>query len=167
MKILKKIWNNFEEFFLIVTFIAILITVFLQVVSRIIGMPLMFTEELARYLFLWMIMLGFGFATKHEIQLKLEVLPNLPAKIADAVYFIMHLVALLVSIYMIKESIPYINFSRSNIATALQIPMSTVYLCLPIGFAINCVRHVELIIKRIIKITRKDDAAIEGKEEKA
>ena len=88
MKALKKIWNNLEEFFLIVIFIAILITVFMQVVSRIIGMPLMFTEELARYLFLWMIMMGFGFATKHEIQLKLEVLPKLsPAFDHETVFY--------------------------------------------------------------------------------
>ena len=167
MKALKKIWNNLEEFFLIVIFIAILITVFMQVVSRIIGMPLMFTEELARYLFLWMIMMGFGFATKQEIQLKLEVLPKLSPAFDHAVYIIMQLVGLLVSAYMIKESIPYLHFSRTNLAVALQIPMSTVYLCMPIGFAINCVRHVELIVKRIIRITRKDGAATERKEETA
>lgn len=167
MKILKKIWNHFEEFFLIIIFIAILVTVFMQVVSRIIGMPLMFTEELARYLFLWMIMMGFGFATKHEIQLKLEVLPNFSAGIANVVYIVMQTLCLLVSAYMIKESIPYLQFSKTNLAVALRIPMSVVYLCMPIGFAINCVRHIELIVKRILKIVRKEDAAIDGKEESA
>lgn len=165
MKILKKIWNNFEEFLLVVIFIAILITVFLQVASRIIGSPLMFTEELARYLFLWMIMMGFGFATKHEIHLKLEVLPRFSRVAEHVIYIIMQSLCLLVSIYMIKESIPYIQFSKSNLATALRIPMSTVYLCMPIGFAINCVRHIELIVKRILVIVRKEDAAIDGKEE--
>ena len=81
MKVLKLIDEKLEEIFLVIILIAAVVIVAMQVVTRyIFKIPLPWSEEIARYLFLWLTWVGASYATKERkhvsIDLVYEKLPE-------------------------------------------------------------------------------------------
>lgn len=78
MKILKFLDKYIEEYLLIFTTVATVLVLFLQVVTRFIfDFSLVWTEELARYLFIWMTFIGVSYAVKKDKHLRIDSLPLL------------------------------------------------------------------------------------------
>ena len=81
MKILKLLDEKLEEVFLVIILIAAVIIVAMQVVTRyILKVPLPWSEEIARYLFLWLTWVGASYATKERKHVSIDlVYEKLPA----------------------------------------------------------------------------------------
>ena len=62
-KILSLIEEKLEEYFLVISMIAMVVIIFLQVVMRyVFNNSLTWSEEIARYIFLWQIWIGVSYA---------------------------------------------------------------------------------------------------------
>lgn len=62
---LKLIWDNLEIALMVVFLDAFMINILLQIITRVlINQPLSFTEEVSRYLFIWMVFLALPYSTK-------------------------------------------------------------------------------------------------------
>lgn len=56
---LKKCWDHFEETILVYSYLLVVPLLFVQVVSRyVFNHSLSWSEELARYIFIWQVWLG-------------------------------------------------------------------------------------------------------------
>ena len=67
MNVLKFLNERLEEIFLVVLMVAAVVIVAIQIVSRkITETPVPWSEEIARYLFLWLTWVGAAFATKEH-----------------------------------------------------------------------------------------------------
>jgi TRAP-type C4-dicarboxylate transport system permease small subunit len=72
---LKKLWNNMEEYLLVYSLMLSVGLVFIQVVMRyVFSNSLSWSEELARYLFLWQIWVGASYAVKEHRHLRIELI---------------------------------------------------------------------------------------------
>lgn len=77
MKLLKWLDRNFEEKLLVILLIVTVTLTFIQVVMRyIFHNSLAWSEELARYLFLYLIWIGAAYAVKREQHLRIEIILN-------------------------------------------------------------------------------------------
>ncbi len=133
---LKKI-DAIEEYFLIGTLIFNVVLVFVQVVMRyLFHNSLYWSEELARYVFLWFSWIGTSFAVKEKAHLKVTMLADrlggMPKKILELVSLLIWIVF---SIFLTWQGTKLVIFiaTMGQTSSALYIPMSIVYTSVPLG----------------------------------
>lgn len=72
---LKKIWYHLEEFILLPILVFQLGLIFVQVVLRYgFSYSLSWSEELARYLFVWLMWLGVSYAARNRTHLRVTMI---------------------------------------------------------------------------------------------
>lgn len=133
-KTIDKILSNL----LVVIMAAMVINVLWQVFTRfVMGEPSSFTDELARYLMIWLGILGAAYVSGKNMHVAIDVLPqrasprtqkklrNIVASIIMAFAFF----ALVIG----GCRLVYITFLLDQHSAALQIPLAIVYLCLPLS----------------------------------
>lgn len=109
-----------------------------QVISRyIIGSPSTFTEELARFLLIWICLLGGAYAAGKKMHLSINLLPNKLSKegkrkLSIFNFSIVILFALLVMVIG-GGRLVQISYVLGQSSSALDIPLAYIYSVLPLS----------------------------------
>lgn len=146
---IMTIYNEVEEKFLVFSFGFSVIIIFVQVIMRtIFNSSLSWSEELARYLFIWQSWLGVSYCQRFSQHITIDLLKS----VSNGKYKqVLEIVALLISIIAAIALAYYgmqISYSVYNLAsktTALRIPMYLIYLSMPIGCTMYVIRAVLLL----------------------
>lgn len=158
-KRLLYIWNHLEEGLIIFFFTLMLLTVFIQIVSRIaLKSPPMFTEELARYIYIWLAFIGFSYITKTHSNLCLDVISGkIFNKGKKKIIFdlIINVVSIAVFLFIGYWSIEFVKFQWINPAPAMRFSQGIVYLICPIAMGLTVIRSIELIVQDVKKLAGK------------
>ena len=124
---MKKLLNRFEEYFLVATLVIMVVLIFGQVIGRYIfhSAP-SWTEELARYIHIFQVWIGAGYAVKLREHIKIEVFVNLlygtPRKIVEMISLIIwFLLALFLAYFGTILVLDSINYGQ--VSPAIQIPI--------------------------------------------
>jgi len=156
MNLFKKIDNNFEEYFSAMLLIIMTILIFFQVVSRfILNAPLAWSEEIARYTFIWLIYISAALAVKHKEHIRVEILLSfLKGRTKIIFYIITDILFLIFSYFLFKEGISLVAMltKHGQISPAVGFSMNYVYAIIPIGYGLMGFRLVQNIIKKIKEI---------------
>lgn len=152
--IISKI-NSLTRFFIIALLAVMIVAVFLQVLFRFfLDQPLAWTEELARYLLIWITFLGSAYAMAIKAHIGTEYIQKHLSPLMNKVVLT---VAALLSIFffMVMVYQGYLLAARSMTQTSptLLVPMGYVYMVIPISGV--------LLIMNALHVTWKD---ITGKE---
>ena len=96
MKILEKIIDTVCVILMFTLFIVIL----MQILFRyFFNMPLKWTEELARYVFVWVSMIGWTYGTRYDTHIQVNIFSNLfPKKIKSFVFLFIQLLSIIFSL---------------------------------------------------------------------
>lgn len=136
MVVIRKYIDKFLAIALIVTMTVLVIDVVWQVLARyIVKSPSSFTDELARYLLIWVGLLGSAYAMGKKKHLAIDILPSkLSGK--PRIYldnFISILIIAFASLVLVVGGIRlvYITLNLEQTSPALGIPLGYVYLVLP------------------------------------
>jgi TRAP-type C4-dicarboxylate transport system permease small subunit len=152
-KILLLLDDKFEEFFLVSTLFFSVALIFTQVVMRyVFSSSIYWSEEMARYLFIWQAWIAASFATKHSKHINLDVVLNLcPPEVQKVLFWITHILWLSFALYMTWKSAGLTNliFLRKTISAAMQIRMGWVYLAVPFGSALMSFRLVQVMAAKL------------------
>jgi TRAP-type C4-dicarboxylate transport system permease small subunit len=121
--------------------VSIAAVVFLQVVFRyLLRQPLFWSEELPRYLLIWMTFLGAALAQKHDAHMSITLVVNwLSPRARRAVRVLGHLVMIGFLGVLVHSGGLVTSITVHHRSTALQIPMAAVYVALPVGAALMAV----------------------------
>ena len=147
MKILRAINDHLEEVILVILMSAATLIVAAQVFTRFVTKtPLPWSEELARYMFLWLVWLGSAYATKERRHIRIDVLVNrLPQIGQKACTIITTIIWIIFVIFMV-----YISFIlTSSVAAGGQtgtgsgLPMWIPYSSIPVGMALMLFRLLQ------------------------
>lgn len=144
---IKKIWDHLEEWILVpmIAFSAVLL--FVQVVMRyVFRNSLSWSEELARFLYIWEVWLGIAYATKTGEHLRVTLVYNLvKGRAAFILRVAVNILWLAFGILMAciggQTMISIMNFGQ--LSSAMRIPMWLVYLAVPTGAFLMAVRLIE------------------------
>ncbi len=166
-KLFTALLDRFEGYVcqcLLVFFVVIL---FLQIVLRATGHPLTWTEEVARYSFLWFILFGACYATRlaalNRVTLQFSMFPPIVTQIllfiGDMVWVIFSLVLAWYGYLSVIELIelPYYT-------PGLDWNLSYVYLVFPFAFLLMAIRIIQINVMRYllgIDIVDPDKASVE------
>lgn len=135
---------------LVMLLIVFTLIVMLQVVARyVFHSPLTWSEQVARYLFIWMIMLGTPLAMRMNVHIAFDmILKWLPRHIQRGVeIFNLFLIAVFACYWFLK-SLDLVLRSVETIAAGIEIPMNYIYSAQPVGAALLLVVSIEALFKR-------------------
>lgn len=157
MRALKWLDDHLEEWLLVILLSSTSIIVFLQVIMRFIFRnSLTWSEELARYLFIWMTYVGVSYGIKMKMYLKVDALDSLFDKkgnlITDMLADLFLLIFMLIMTYFGLD----IVFRATRTSAALGIPMRYVYLAPVVGFGLSIIRLIQTNIIKYKYICQAD-----------
>lgn len=135
---MRKIIDTILGKILVFIMAAMVINVLWQVFTRfVMGEPSSFTDELARYLMIWLGILGAAYVSGKNMHVAIDVLPQRASpetqkKLKNIVAFIIMAFAFF-ALVIGGCRLVYITFLLDQQSAALQIPLAVVYLCLPLS----------------------------------
>jgi TRAP-type C4-dicarboxylate transport system permease small subunit len=135
----------------IALFAAILITMILQVAFRyVLATPLTWTEELARYLYIWACWLGAPIAMRRGNHIVIAfVQERLPGRLARAVCLVTEAAALVFLVQLLVQGTILTLKSHSVEAITVPIPWSAIYAAAPISALLMIFLTVEAMWKSL------------------
>ena len=134
---------------LIALVVVMTVVVFLQVVYRyVLTQPLHWSEELARYLFVWLSILGATLGLQKRGHFGLDIiLRMLPKQAKRYMEFLVHLLMGAVVLVILIQGITLVQKTVLQESPAMGISMSWAYACLPVVAALMAIHLVVIIIK--------------------
>ncbi|WP_411031866.1 TRAP transporter small permease [Spongiimicrobium sp. 3-5] len=152
MALRKKI-DTFLAYTLIAIMTLMVLNVLWQVFSRfLLGSPSSFTDELARFLLIWLGILGASYVSGRNMHVAIDVLPSrFGTKVQKRLMLAVRLliVAFSLGAFVIGGSrLVYITHVLEQYSPALQLPLALVYLVLPISGMLIIYYKVSDIIKK-------------------
>lgn len=151
MKIYKVIDNHFEEFLCVLSFIFFVVLSNLQIVVRYV-MPtfisIPWTEELARYSFIWCMYLGFSWCIREKEHLAVDIFklflsPEMQRVQEILISLVIIVFTVIVGWYSFEVLLQQIRIGQTLPASGL--PMWLVYLAFPASFILVLVRSFQRI----------------------
>jgi len=124
--------------FLVIIMTVMVLNVLWQVASRfILGSPSSFTDELARYLMIWVGILGAAYVSGRNMHVAIDVLPKrLNKKMQKRLKLMVRLLIILFCLGAMViggSRLVYITHILDQNSPALQVPLSLVYVVIPIS----------------------------------
>jgi len=130
---------------------AMVVIVFANVCMRyLLGTSVIWSEEVARHLMIWLTFLGSGLALRSGAQIGIDVLQDaLPARQARWLRALLVLGMLVLFVLLAWFGVDYAWRARFQMAAALEIPMSWIYLGMPVGCLLLAL-HLLFIARRYV-----------------
>ena len=137
-----KCLSMIENAVIILGLSAMFLILLAQVIMRyVFSRPLTWSEEAARFIFVYVSSIGISYAYRQKGHIRMEVVVNLfPQAVRRGLEVLINLGTIALFCYMIPFSFRFIGIQAGVKATATHIPMSIVYTALPLGMALSCVR---------------------------
>ncbi len=126
------------RWFIIVIFAIMIAVTFAQVVSRYVLLaPLAWSEELARYCFVWIVFLGATLGLEQGVHIGVDILTTLlPLTLQRWLQRLNEVLILAFTLVIIAASLPVIEANRLQYSPAMGFQMAKVYLAIPLGMAV-------------------------------
>ena len=152
MLLRKKIDKTLANFLVIIMTLMV-INVLWQVVSRfILGSPSSFTDELARYLMIWIGILGAAYVSGQNMHVAIDVLPRrFNATIQKRLKLLVQIVIILFCLTAMViggSRLVYITYVLEQNSPALNVPLAIVYIVIPISGLLIIYYKISDILKK-------------------
>lgn len=153
MKLLKLLNKNLERYLMLILLLGMTLVLGIQIVFRfVINDPLTWSEELARFMFIWSTFLSIGFCLKEGISLKIDTLISIfPKKVQAMIYMVGDIVMAVFFIYLLPASweFAYTSVLSGQTSAACHIPMYFIQISLMVGFALAAFRSIQNVWNNI------------------
>lgn len=167
MKILRLLNDKLEEYLMVVLVIFMTGLIFLQVIMRYVFQhSLGWSEELARYVFLWSIWIGASYGAKTKTHVRLTILVSkFKPKVQQVINIVAYLIWVAFVIFLVVRGFQLVGimYSSGQISTALHLPMWIAYASVPVGCSLMLFR---LIQNGVYQIRHRGEQPAAGSEEK-
>lgn len=154
MHTLTKFLDYFLSRISIFLMTVLVLTVLLQVFMRYIaGAPVTFTEELSRFILIWLGLLAASYAYRQRMHLALDLLvQKLQGRKKTILNIIIHSLIALFSVTVLifgGFQLVYLTYILDQYSAALGISMSIVYLAIPISGITMTLYAVDFILQEL------------------
>ena len=160
MKKILHFLDNIEKYLSIVVLFIMLVIVFWQVVLRFVfNSANSWSEELARYLHVFLVYIACGYATRIREHISIEALihvfpkrvrPYL-ARFGEVIFLVL---CIIIIVFGFQQSMSIFRMGR--VSSGLKISMGYVYLILPVGYTLTSIRIIQNWILDIIAYSKRD-----------
>ena len=150
MEGLKNLYRNAFTVIITVLFGGFVLIAFAQVVFRyVIGYSLYWSEELARYLFVWVSFLGSVVALERGVHIGMDVVvAKLPAGPRRYVEVSSDIAVAAFLVFLTVQGLKMALRNMIQKSPALQVPMGVVSLAIPVGTALMGIYMIGRLVSR-------------------
>lgn len=152
MTAIERGFVRFNRWLLIALLTAMVAVVFANVCMRyLLGTSVIWSEEVARHLMIWLTFVGSGLALRTGAQIGIDTLQDaLPPRAARALRWVLAIAMLVLFVALAWYGVDYAIRTRFQTSAALGISMMYVYLGMPVGCALLAV-HLLLILRPYVR----------------
>lgn len=159
MKYLNRISRCIEyitQRLLILMFMVMLLLVIMQVLYRyVLHMSIPWSEELARYLFTWIIFLGASLTSAKDEHLAITVFRDLlPQRFKETIIIAIDIIVIAFLYILTIKSIDLVLQVKSTKTPVLQISMAYPYLSILVGSTFMLIHTFVNLVGRIVNIVK-------------
>jgi len=117
------------------TVAVLIIPVTLQIISRYTALipSWIWTEELSRFLFIWMVMLGAMIGVREHTHFEVDVWPDLKPRPAALLRIVSHLFVLIFALVFVWWGIQFVRFGWSQNSELAELPMAFIFMAWPVA----------------------------------
>jgi TRAP-type transport system small permease protein len=137
-----SLWRKFTaayaailSWLLIFTIVVLIIPVSLQIFSRYTELipSYIWTEELARFLFVWSIMLGAMIGVRESSHFEVDLWPPMPRRAEAAIRLVSRLGVLVIALVFVWAGIEFTRFAWHRISELAELPLWLIHLAWPLA----------------------------------
>lgn len=153
----KKLFDVLEVYLPSMIFLLLIITVFVQVVSRYgLNRPLPKFFELSIYSFVWAIYLGAALAKRYDQHIRFDILyRKFSSRTRAIVDIVFDILTTGVMLLLVIPSIQYAIWNYKIKASALRIPWTYLLLCFPIFVCLMIIHNGLSIYRNVAHLLGK------------
>jgi TRAP-type C4-dicarboxylate transport system permease small subunit len=117
------------------TVAVLIIPVTLQIISRYTDLipSWIWTEELSRFLFIWMVMLGAMIGVREHTHFEVDVWPDLKPRPTALLRIVSHVFVLIFALVFIWWGIQFVRFGWSQNSELAELPMAFIFMAWPVA----------------------------------
>ena len=132
---LIDLYHKLLTWLLVATVAILIVPVTMQIVSRFTGLipSYIWTEELSRFLFIWMVMLGAMVAVREATHFEVDVWPELSPRAAARLRIVSNLFVLLFALVFVYWGVQFVRFGWNQESELAELPMPYIFLAWPIA----------------------------------
>jgi TRAP-type C4-dicarboxylate transport system permease small subunit len=136
--VIRKILDGYYRLLqvaLTVLMTALIVPVTLQILSRYTGVipRYIWTEEIARFCFIWIVMIGAMIAVRDGTHFDVDVLPKGTAKVEAGLRIFVHVAMLLASLIFVTYGYQFAKFGSIQHSEIAGLPMLAIYIAWPLA----------------------------------
>lgn len=147
---LSDVVNTIAEYFCAIALGVMSIVVFAQVVFRLTSGSLPWSEELARYLMIYMVYIGTSIGVKRCSHIAVEVvMDRCPPSVQKVVELLVDVLMMVAFVVICVYGFKIVNITMMQKSPAMQIKMGYVYMSMVIGGALMLLHCVNNMINTI------------------
>jgi len=135
MKRLIVFYHRLLTWLLVATVAILVVPVTMQIVSRFTGLipAYIWTEELSRFMFIWMVMLGAMIAVREGTHFEVDVWPDLSPRAGAMLRIVSNLFVLLFALVFVYWGVQFVRFGWNQESELAELPMPFIFLAWPIA----------------------------------
>ena len=149
-KILRMVLTGFESWVAQICVTLMAFSVLGQLFSRLLGYPIAWGEETARYFYIWFCFIAAAYMTRIRGHIRVSYFLNfLPERSQRIVEIVQNVIIIICMIWILPSAFAYGIDVFQKRSPALEIPMFYVYISFPIGMSLLTIRSIGLIVEDI------------------
>ena len=135
MKALIDWYHKLLTWLMVATVAILIIPVTLQIISRYTALipSYIWTEELSRFLFIWMVMLGAMIGIREHTHFEVDVWPDLGPKANALLRIVSNLLLLVFALVFIWWGIAFVRFGWDQLSELAELPMPFIFIAWPLA----------------------------------
>ncbi len=149
-----QLYNKFEEYILVGSLVVTVTIIFIQVIMRyVFNSSLSWSEEFARYVFIWQTWLGVSIGVRDKKHIKVELIFGLvKGRGKKVIDIIASCIWLAFSIFITINGTQLVLdlMQKGSLSSGMRIPLYFVYVSLPISTGVMALRLVMEVYETII-----------------
>lgn len=104
--------------------------------------PPSWSDELARYLYIYMVFLGAAHVSRRGLHIRMDVLPlRLRGRARTALLFVHELLAVVFLVYALRSGLVFFEFYRRIPSPAMEMPSGYLVVVLPVACGLMLLHH--------------------------
>ena len=130
-----ELYHRLLTWLMVGTVAILIVPVTLQIISRYTALipSWIWTEELSRFLFIWMVMLGAMIGIREHTHFEVDVWPELGAKGAALLRIVSHLFVLIFALVFVGWGVAFVRFGWDQLSELAELPMPWIFLAWPMA----------------------------------
>jgi TRAP-type C4-dicarboxylate transport system permease small subunit len=132
---LIRLYHRLLTWLMVGTVAVLIVPVSLQIFARFTQLipAYIWTEELARFLFIWMVMLGAMIGVREGTHFEVDVWPELGRRANALLRIVSHVFVLVFALVFAWWGIEFVRFGWDQLSEIAELPMWTIFFAWPVA----------------------------------